>query len=158
MRPALMTPHETNAPEVAPSARKGVAGIGGRYLSITSYRRNGTGVATPVWFVPDGVRLLVMTDARSGKVKRIRRDPFVRIAACSARGRLKTEPIAAHAEVLPPSQTDRVKGLFARRYRVDLLFVRPIRAIQAQFRPDMPHEETVILAIAPLPAHVPGSG
>lgn len=158
MRPALMTPHETRAPEVASPAREGVAGIGGKYLSITSYRRNGTGVATPVWFVTEGGRLLVMTDARSGKVKRIRRDPFVRIAACSSRGRPKTEPTQAHAEVLPPSETERVKGLFARRYRVDLLFVRPIRAIQALFRPDMRHEETVILAIAPIPAHVPGSG
>ena len=46
----------------------------------------------------------------------------------------------------------------ARRYRVDLLYVRPIRAIQALFRPDMRHEETVILAIEPFPADVPGSG
>jgi uncharacterized protein len=148
MRPAIIAPHEAGPPSVYPEAS--FAGIGGKFLSITSYRRNGAGVATPVWFVTEGGRLLVMTDEHSGKVKRIRRDPFVHIAACSARGREKTQPIPAHAEVLPPSETDRVKRLIARRYRFDLLFVRPVRAIQALFRPERRHEETVIVAIAPL--------
>jgi PPOX class probable F420-dependent enzyme len=151
MRPALVTPHETKVAEVARSLRTDATGIRGKFLSVTSYRRNGSGVATPVWFVAEGGRLLVMTDPHSGKVKRIRRDPFVRIAACSARGRPKTDPIPAFAEVLPPSETERVKRLFARRYRFDLLFVRPVRALQALFRPEKRHEETVILAIAPVP-------
>jgi PPOX class probable F420-dependent enzyme len=132
---------------LAPPARPVLGGNGGKFLSLTSYRRNGNGVATPVWFVTEGGRLLVMTDEHSGKVKRIRRDPFVRIAACSVLGRPKMEPIPAHAEILPASETERVKRLIARRYRVDLLFVRPIRAIQALFRPEMWHEETVIVAI-----------
>jgi PPOX class probable F420-dependent enzyme len=123
-------------------------------MSITSYRRNGSGVATPVWFVPEGERYLVMTDEHSGKVKRIRRDPFVRIAACTARGRLKGEPIPAYADVLPPSETERVKRLIAHRYRVALLFVRPIRALQALFRSEE-RDETVILAIAPVPLSGP---
>lgn len=150
MRPALLTQHERNLPPVR-SPRPEAPKIPGKFLSITSFRHNGSGVATPVWFVTEGGRFLVMTDARSGKVRRIRRDPFVRIAACSARGRPNTEPIPAYAEVLPPSETERVKRLFARRYRFDLLFVRPVRAIQALFRPAKRHEETVILSIAPVP-------
>ena len=151
MRPALVIPPE--APPEAPPAtppRTDAAEIGGKFMSITSYKRNGTGVATPVWFVNEGGRYLVMTDEHSGKVKRIRTDPFVRVAACSARGREKAEPVPAHAEILPTSETERVKRLIARRYRVDLLFVRPVRAIQALFRPQMRHEETVIVAITPL--------
>ncbi|HET8526527.1 MAG TPA: PPOX class F420-dependent oxidoreductase [Actinomycetota bacterium] len=150
MRPAVLSQHERSLPPVT-SPRPGASEIAGKFLSITSYRRNGVGVATPVWFVTEGRRFLVMTDARSGKVKRIRRDPFVRIAGCTARGRPKTEPIPAYAELLPPSEAERVKRLFARRYRVDLLFVRPVRALQALFRPEKRHEETVILAIAPVP-------
>jgi uncharacterized protein len=146
MRPVLDMPKEAR---LAPPAKPVPERIGGKFLSLTSYRRNGTGVPTPVWFVTEGGRLLVMTDEHSGKVKRIRRDPFVRIAACSARGREKTEPIPAHAEILPPGETERIKRLIARRYRVDLLFVQPVRAIQALFRPQMRHEETVIVAITP---------
>ena len=59
----------------------------GRYLSITSYKRDGRGVATPVWFVQRDGRLLAETDAASGKVKRIRRNPQVRVAVCTASGR-----------------------------------------------------------------------
>ena len=49
----------------------------GRYLSVTSFKRDGTGVATPVWFVSDGSRLFAFTDLHSAKVRRIRRNPRV---------------------------------------------------------------------------------
>ncbi len=42
----------------------------GRYLSVTSFKRDGTGVATPVWFVSDGRRLFALTDLHSGKIRR----------------------------------------------------------------------------------------
>ena len=73
----------------------------GKYLSLTSFRRDGSGVATPVWFVADNGHLVVETDADSYKVKRIRRDPHVRIAVCDARGRLRGEAVDADARVLP---------------------------------------------------------
>ena len=52
----------------------------GKYLSLTSFKRDGTGVATPVWFVVDDPRLLVKTGRDSLKVSRIRRNPAVLIA------------------------------------------------------------------------------
>ena len=124
--------------------------IEGNYLSITSHKRDGTGVATPVWFAAAGGRLLVMTDAHSGKVKRIRRDPYVEMAPCSARGTVRSTPTPAHAVILPASETEWGKRLIARKYRVALLFVRPIRALQALFHPKRRHEETVIIAITPV--------
>jgi PPOX class probable F420-dependent enzyme len=130
-----------------PRTRTDVSAVGGKYLSITSYRRDGSGVSTPVWFATEGDRLLVMTAATSGKVKRIRRNPYVTIAPCSARGKTKTESMPAHAELLPPSEVERVKRLIARKYRFDLLFVRPIRAIQALFHPERRDEVTTIVAI-----------
>src|SRR5262245_6088783 len=149
MRPSVLTEHQTDRAPV-PSPGSEAPTIAGTVMSITSYRRDGSGVATPVWFVPEGGRLLVMTDEHSGKVKRIRRDPFVRIAACTARGRLKTESIPAYAEVLPATETERVKRLIASRYRVALLFVRSIRALQAAFG-STKRDGTVILAITPVP-------
>ena len=53
----------------------------GRFLSITSFKRNGHGVATPVWSVSDGRRLYAFTDLHWGKVRRIRRNPRVALAA-----------------------------------------------------------------------------
>src|SRR5215213_8702177 len=72
----------------------------GRFLSVTSFRRDGSGVATPLWFVSDGRRLFALTDLHSAKVRRIRRDPRVLIAPCRADGKLRNEPVAARVEVL----------------------------------------------------------
>jgi len=103
----------------------------GKYLSITSFRRDGTGKATPVWFVQEGGRLLVETDAGSYKVTRIRRNPWVTIAPCTATGRLRGQPVTARAELLPDAEIGRVERLVAGKYRVDLVFIRPIRSLQA---------------------------
>ena len=135
-----------------PPARTDIAAITGKYLSITSYRRDGSGVSTPVWFAAEDERLLVMTDSKSGKVKRIRRNPYVTIAPCSGRGKPKAKPMLAHAELLPASEVERAKRLIRRKYRFDLLFVGPICAIQAPFHPERRHEVTAIVAITGPPA------
>jgi PPOX class probable F420-dependent enzyme len=135
-----------------PPARTDIAAITGKYLSITSYRRDGSGVSTPVWFAAEDERLLVMTDSKSGKVKRIRRNPYVTIAPCSGRGKSKATPMPARAELLPASEVERAKRLIRRKYRFDLLFVGPIRAIQALFHPERRHEVTAIIAITAPPA------
>ncbi len=122
----------------------------GKYLKVTSFRRDGTGVATPVWFVEeeDGT-LLVDTGRDSRKVARIRRDPHVRVALCSARGKLRTPPIEARAEVLPEHELGRVKALIARKYRADMLLIRPIRAIQSVLHAGPSTGPEVVLAITP---------
>jgi uncharacterized protein len=121
----------------------------GKYLSITSFKRDGTGVATPVWFVQEDGRLLVHTDANSYKVKRIRRNPEVTIAPCTATGRLLADPVRARAELLPDAELSRVERLMARKYRIDLVFIKPIRFLQTVLRPGRPHAKRVILAITP---------
>jgi hypothetical protein len=121
----------------------------GKYLSITSFRRDGTGKATPVWFVQEDGRLLVETDAGSYKVRRIRRNPRVVVAPCGPSGRLRGEPVTATAELLPDVETGRVERLMARKYRVDLIFIKPIRSLQAALHPGRPRGKPVILAITP---------
>ena len=66
-----------------------------------------------MWFVCRDGRLLVETDAASGKVKRIRRDPQVRVAVCTASGRLRGEQVPAVAEILPRSEVDAVERVIA---------------------------------------------
>jgi PPOX class probable F420-dependent enzyme len=123
--------------------------FGGKYLSITSFKHDGAGVATPVWFVQEAGRLLVQTDANSGKIKRIRRDPQVLVASCTATGRLLADPVPARAEVLGDAEVGRVERLMAAKYRIDLLVIRPLRALQAALRRGRPNPRPVIVAIIP---------
>lgn len=76
-----------------------------RYLSLESFRKDGQGVRTPVWFAGDPVsgapqKLYVYSEADSGKAKRIRRNSRVRIAPCNMRGKLLGDWIEARAEIV----------------------------------------------------------
>jgi len=121
----------------------------GRYLSITSYTREGRGIATPVWFAQRDGTLLVETDAASGKVKRIRRNPQVRVAACTASGRLRGGQVPAVAEILPGSEIGGVERLIADKYRFDMIIFRPLRFVQARLHLGRPRTEPAILAPTP---------
>lgn len=61
------------------------------YISLETYKRDGNGVKTPVWFAHQGGELIFFTDSRSWKVKRLRRNDRVKIAACGARGKVHGE-------------------------------------------------------------------
>lgn len=125
----------------------GAPRLRGRYLSLTSYKRDGMAVATPVWFAEQEGRLLVQTDAASGKVKRIRRNPQVRVAVCTASGRLRGEQLEAAAELLPDAETSPAEQLLRRKYRFDMLIIGPLRLAQSALHLGRPRTRSVILAI-----------
>jgi PPOX class probable F420-dependent enzyme len=58
------------------------------YVSLATFRRDGREVRTPVWVARDGEHLYVFSEAKAGKVKRLRNDSRVRVAACDMRGRV----------------------------------------------------------------------
>ncbi|HEX9065569.1 MAG TPA: PPOX class F420-dependent oxidoreductase [Streptosporangiaceae bacterium] len=121
----------------------------GRYLSITSFRQDGTPVATPVWFAERDGLLLAVTDAASGKVKRIRRNPHVRIAICTASGRLRGPEVSATAEILTGPQVARAEQLLKGKYRLDLLVIGPVRSVQQALHIGRPRTGTVLLVVTP---------
>ncbi|WP_369251552.1 PPOX class F420-dependent oxidoreductase [Streptomyces sp. R41] len=88
----------------------------GKYLLITTYRKNGTGVATPVWVVRDGAALGAWTAADTGKVKRIRNRADVLVGPCDMRGRPTGDQIPATAEIVDEAATARYRQLIARKY------------------------------------------
>ena len=91
----------------------------GRFVSVTSFKADGTGVATPLWFVSDGERLFALTDIQSGKVRRVRHDPRVVVAPCRPNGKLRGEPLPACVEVLTEDEDlERVQTLLIERYRI----------------------------------------
>ena len=89
-----------------------------KYISLTTYRKDGTAVATPVWLVRDDDALLVITDPDSGKAKRLRNNPQVLVSPCDMRGRVKPGAISvpARVELLDDAGTARALGLIGKRY------------------------------------------
>lgn len=70
------------------------------FVALTTYRRTGEGVATPVWAAPDpdvAGRLWVTTPGGSGKVKRLAHTPRVSLAPCDRRGRTAERAVAVEA-------------------------------------------------------------
>ncbi|MBN1173112.1 MAG: PPOX class F420-dependent oxidoreductase [Micromonosporaceae bacterium] len=87
-----------------------------KYVLLTTYRRTGVPVATPVWVAQDGSALVVWTVTDSGKVKRIRNNPEVAVAPCTARGKPLGLAIAGRAAILDVDGTRRVRQLIRRKY------------------------------------------
>ena len=71
-----------------------------RYVSLETRRRDGRTVRTPVWLAAHGGRLYVFTEAKAGKVKRLRNFPELRLAPCDLRGKVHGEWIAATGRVV----------------------------------------------------------
>lgn len=90
----------------------------GKYLLITSYRKNGTPVATPVWVVRDGDALGAWSAADAWKVKRIRARGDVLVGPCDVRGNPTGDQIPATAEICDAQTTARYRTLLARKYGV----------------------------------------
>jgi PPOX class probable F420-dependent enzyme len=124
--------------------------IGGKYLSLTSYRRDGSPVATPLWFVEDGERFYAITSASSYKAKRIRRNPEVSIAECTGRGTLRGEPIAARAEFLAESEHPRIDRMMADKYRIDRIVILPIYRLALKLQGKPYGGDEAYLAITPI--------
>lgn len=98
------------------SADKLAPFIGQNYLNLETLRKSGTPVATPVWFAEaDGI-LYVYSLAESGKMKRIRNNPRVRIAPCDARGNLCGAWVAATARFLEGEDARRANTLLTKKY------------------------------------------
>lgn len=89
---------------------------GEKYLLLTTFTKDGRPKPTAVWGVPDGDKLVIITDDGSWKTKRIRNTPRVTLQKCGVLGKPKGEPVEAVARNLAKSETRRVYGLVIKRY------------------------------------------
>jgi uncharacterized protein len=90
-----------------------------KYARLTTFKKDGTAVGTPVWVAPDGDRIVVWTNPGTWKVKRIRHNPDVTLQVCDNRGRTNGgEVIAGTAEVLDADGTEHVRDLVAHKYGI----------------------------------------
>lgn len=70
------------------------------YISLETFRRNGAGVETPVWFATLDGKLYVVTDGTSAKVKRLRASQRVRVARCNVRGTVSGDWFEGHGRIV----------------------------------------------------------
>ena len=93
-----------------------------KYISIESFKRNGQGVKTPVWFVLHDGAFYVYTEANSWKVKRIRNNPRVRVAACTVRGAVTGPWVDATASLVEGEERLVADRLLDRKYFLKVIF------------------------------------
>lgn len=91
------------------------------YLLLTTYRRDGTAVSTPVWVSSDGTALYVWTRADSGKLKRLQHTSRVGLAPCDARGRVSGPTVTGTARILDAVGTARAASLHRAKYRLQFV-------------------------------------
>ena len=94
---------------------------GHKYINLETFRKNAQGVRTPVWFAAepeDGTpeKLYVYSTANSGKAKRIRNNPRVRVAPCDMRGKLSGEWIDARTEIVTGEEAEHGMKLLNKKY------------------------------------------
>jgi PPOX class probable F420-dependent enzyme len=119
---------------------------GHKYLNLESFKKNGEGVKTPVWFAAEPsarlesseAKLYVYTIGISGKVKRIRNNGRVKIAPCNASGGLRGEWVDARAEIVAGAQAEHGMQLLNKKYV-------PWKQLLDFFAKFRPRERTVFL-------------
>jgi PPOX class probable F420-dependent enzyme len=95
-----------------------------KYLNLETFKKSGEGVKTPVWFAADPAASLDSNDAKlyvytigvSGKVKRIRNNPRVKIAPCDMRGRVLGEWVEARVAIVTGEEAARGMRLLNKKY------------------------------------------
>jgi len=95
---------------------------GQKYISLETFKKNGQGVKTPVWFVLHKNAFYVYTEADSWKIKRIRNNPRVRVAVCSIRGDIKGPWLDATASPVEGDERLAADKLLDRKYFMKKLF------------------------------------
>jgi len=97
---------------------------GHKYLNLETFKKDGAGVKTPVWFAVDpsasldsyDAKLYVYTIGVSGKVKRVRNNPRVKVAPCDMRGKVLGDWVDARAEIVTGEAAARGMQLLNKKY------------------------------------------
>ncbi len=122
---------------------------GAKYLSLTTFRKSGEPVTTPVWFAQKAGKLYIFTFPGAGKVKRIRHTARVRIAPCTFNGKVTGPVCEARARIVTDEQEKALAdATLAKRYGLTWrIYNGAMGALRIMRR--RPKTERVYLAIEP---------
>jgi hypothetical protein len=88
------------------------------YMRLTTFRKNGQGVSTPVWFAQEGEKLYMMTNSNAGKTKRMRNNVQVTVEPCNARGDVLGVMAKATARELSGEQAQHANEKLNKKYGI----------------------------------------
>ncbi len=112
---------------------------GHKYISLTTFRKSGKPVATPVWFVEKEGKICVWTQFHSGKMKRLRHNSKVTLSPCTMRGKVIGPTVEGLARIVSPQEKEQVRLLLKGKYGwMQRLFAFLHR-----------HEEMAVLEVSP---------
>lgn len=97
---------------------------GRQCIRLTTFRKTGVPVSTPVWFAVKGDRIYLFSLAGAGKLKRIRNNPSVKVAPSDFQGRPLGPEFEASAHILPETQEKVVDSIMGRKYGWQLAMLK----------------------------------
>lgn len=126
-----------------------------KYVSLVTYKRDGSPVSTAVWVVAIADELGVITDAEAGKVKRTRNNPRVSLTPCDVKGRVLPGAVTVEgtARVVLGDQAVRVDREIRKKYRlayyvVSLAWVLPALVNRLRGKKDNSHDCAILITLS----------
>jgi uncharacterized protein len=122
-----------------------------RFVSLTTFRRTGEPVSTPVWVGRDGDALVVLTPAGSGKVKRLRHDPRAELRPCGRFGAVAEDAVTLTARARigeEPADEEIARQAIRRAYPVESRLVLGIERLVERLR-GRPRTDRLALYLTP---------
>lgn len=101
----------------------------GQFARLTTFRKSGEPVATTIWFAEHDGKAVFLTGPKTGKARRIRRNPLVAFAASTARGQAKGPEVRGTARLLDGVEADQAHTLLAAKYGIQLRVLHLVQLI-----------------------------
>lgn len=101
-----------------------------KYINLETYRKNGQSVHTPVWFAIDDGTIYIRTDVHSGKVKRMKNNPHIRVTPSGARGEPKGKWVEGQMKPASSLESEKADQLLGQKYGVQGKLIRLINKIR----------------------------
>jgi PPOX class probable F420-dependent enzyme len=117
-----------------------------KFVSLTTFKKDGSAVATPMWIGRDGDHLFVWTPADSWKTKRVKNNPDIALVPCSRSGKVREGAQQVHGVatvIVDPATVERLAGVIRHKYGFEFTVVTFIERLLARGR-----KPRVILRIA----------
>ena len=87
-----------------------------KYVNLETYKKDGTPVRTPVWFMIDSDIVYVVTREKTGKVKRLKNNQNIKIVPCSFKGKPESEWIKGIAQNVTGEEAEKAIKLRKKKY------------------------------------------
>jgi PPOX class probable F420-dependent enzyme len=121
-----------------------------KYISLTTYKRDSTSNACPVWVVDAGDGTLAFTTFSSSlKVLRLNRNRHVLVQPCDARGNVRagTAPVAGTAEVHQGAEFERVRQLVKSKYGIQFTMINLVGRVRKLVGKDSGTDTAVVITL-----------